>query len=102
MVDAVNTIGGTNTVVAPAQQSVNSSAATVDDTAKQTTTASKNSAAPLFFTNRSFSDPTSGVFVSEQLDSSGNIIAQTPQSTALAYLRIGLNSEGLPKQSTVA
>jgi hypothetical protein len=42
-------------------------------------------------------DPMSGVMITEYLNSSGAVQSQIPSAVAVAYMRIGLTAEGLPK-----
>jgi hypothetical protein len=107
MVDAVNTVGASaGSVYTP--QSSRSPVVTTDTTAtttkftidsadKASTDTRARSLAP-----RLLDDPTAGVLVTETLDAEGDVVAQTPTSSVLAYLRNGLTIDGRAKQSTTA
>jgi len=103
MADVVNTVGGvagTTVGQQPTRVFADTTPKTADTAIKTLNAGSPTQASPL--SARLFDDPLAGIVVSQQLDSQGQIVTQTPSSSVLAYLRNGLTIEGLPKQSTSA
>ena len=93
MVDAVNTVGtGSTAATATAHQSTASAKTPAVTTAQNYD----------YYVHRQFIDPSTGVFITEQLDSRGDVSYQNPQGITLAYLRNGLTAAGLPKQTVTA
>lgn len=65
-------------------------------TASSEAKSSEPSATPL--SPRLRYDAVSGVVITEFLDQSGAVSAQTPNNAVLAYLRVGLDSDGSSKK----
>lgn len=100
MVSAVSTVGGGSAVAVNVRQPDSSATTGTDLTAQNNAnTATGSTANALTSSSRLFNDPQAGVFVSQQVDSNGNVIVSTPQVSVLAYLRIGLDAQGLPKHT---
>lgn len=98
MVDVATSVNGANQV-APAN--VQPVAAPADLTAQKDITLPKPSSQAVPFTNRVYQDPISGVFVSDQINPDGQVVAQTPQGITLTYLQNGLTADGFPKNPTI-
>jgi hypothetical protein len=91
MVDAVNTTGGIT-----AQKPVSATAPVVDNAKKDT-----SSDIPTLIA-RFYDDPLAGVLITQQLDEQGQIVAQNPPGSVVAYLRNGLTIQGYSKQTVTA
>jgi hypothetical protein len=97
MTNAVNIIGGGVSVTAVTPSPDHVPAVTVQAPIKTTSTSG-----PTQTSSRLYDDPLAGVLVTEQLDSQGQVVSQTPPGAVLAYLRNGLTIDGQAKQTTTA
>lgn len=105
MVDTVNAVGGT-----VATTNVGLQFARVPASSDNNTNSSDNTSKAQDITlsqiptisARLYSDPVAGVLVTDQVDTSGKIISESPSSSVLSYLRNGLSIDGHPKQSETA
>ncbi len=91
-IDAVTPVG-IAPVKAPAKPATGTD---VKPTTEAAPKAAADSVAPI--NPRLRYDPTSGVVVTEFLDSSGTVQTQAPSTAVLAYLRAGLTEDGLGKK----
>jgi hypothetical protein len=93
MVDTVGTVGavsagGVAAAATPAPQGV----------ATDATTAKVSALPPL--SPVMTADPLSGTVITQYLNQQGDVTAQVPSTTAVAYLRLGLTASGEPASSS--
>lgn len=99
MSNGIDTIAGAGGVVTPAvtaSVAATTNASVAPAPAPAAASATATAEAVIVHSPRIIGDPTAG-FITQYLSTNGEIMSQIPSAVTVAYLRIGLTADGMPK-----